>query len=153
MGSGSPWSRESFVRSSKGIVKIGSTHNFCPLPTGVIHAAPNLFEPSAVDTREHEQWLRHTKRSIDFAAQVRAKVLVCHLGSVPFFWFNPEKALNGYVEGHRDTDLAADKRYQKLLTKSLAKVRKRMGPYWAADAGQRDRDPRLCVRKGRAVGV
>ena len=30
-----------------GIVTVTSTHNFCPLPTGVVQAAPNLFEPSA----------------------------------------------------------------------------------------------------------
>jgi len=69
----------------EGIVKISSTHNFCPLPTGVVQAAPNLFQPSVTEHREHDQWLRHTKRSIDFAAQVKAQVLVCHLGSVTFF--------------------------------------------------------------------
>lgn len=68
----------------EGVVKISSTHNFCPLPTGVVQAAPNLFEPSVTEHREHDQWLRHTKRSIDFAAQVKARVLVCHLGSVTF---------------------------------------------------------------------
>jgi sugar phosphate isomerase/epimerase len=86
----------------EGIVKVGSTHNFCPLPTGVVQAAPNLFEPSCREFREHDQWLRHTKRSIDFAAQVKARAIVCHLGSVKFFWFNP---------AHN--------------------VRTRMGPYWA----------------------
>lgn len=114
----------------EGVVKIGSTHNFCPLPTGVIHAAPNLFEPSNSDAREHDQWLRHTRRSIDFAAQVKARVLVCHLGSVHFFWFNPAKALHAYADRHPDTVLAADKTYQALLAKSLVKVRKRMGPFW-----------------------
>ena len=69
----------------EGVVKISSTHNFCPLPTGVVQAAPNLFEPSVTEHREHDQWLWHTKRSIDFAAQVKARVLVCHLGSVTFF--------------------------------------------------------------------
>jgi len=114
----------------EGIVKIGSTHNFCPLPTGVIYAAPNLFEPSGLDAREHEQWLRHTKRSIDFAAQVKARVLVCHLGSVPFFWFNPGHKLDAYAERHPTVVLTEDKSYQALLKKSLAKLRKRMGPYW-----------------------
>lgn len=115
----------------EGIVKIGSTHNFCPLPTGVIHAAPNLFEPSALDAREHDQWVRQTRRSIDFAAQVKARVLVCHLGSVPFFWFNPGNKLEAYGERHPGVVLASDKTYQALLAKSLAKLRKRMGPYWA----------------------
>ncbi len=120
----------------EGVVKIGSTHNFCPLPTGVIHAAPNLYEPSALGEQEHDQWLRHTRRSIDFAAQVKARVLVCHLGSVRFTWFNPEKAVYRYVEREGasgvKTDLREDMKYQKLLAKSLAKLRKRMGPYWAA---------------------
>ncbi|MEY4005674.1 MAG: hypothetical protein RLZZ221_1770, partial [Verrucomicrobiota bacterium] len=54
----------------EGVIKITSTHNFCPLPAGISRAAPNLFQPSALDHKEHDQWLRHTKRSIDFAAQV-----------------------------------------------------------------------------------
>jgi sugar phosphate isomerase/epimerase len=114
----------------EGVVKVGSAHNFCPLPTGITHAAPNLFEPSALDSREHDQWLRHTKRSIDFAAQVKARVLVCHLGSVRFFWFNPAGALARYAEHHPDMNAVADKPYQALLAKSLVRLRKRMGPFW-----------------------
>lgn len=116
--------------AEEGMVKIASTHNFCPLPAGVFHSAPNLFEPSAVDPQEHDQWLRHTKRSIDFAAQMRARVLVCHLGSVRFFWFNPAHALERYLAKHPPADVANDKVYQALLTKSLVKMRKRMGPFW-----------------------
>ena len=115
----------------EGVVKIGSTHNFCPLPTGVVQAAPNLFEPSSRDHREHDQWLRHTKRSIDFAAQMKARVLVCHLGSVAFFWFNPARALRNYLRDHPDAGRTPDdKVYHALLAKSLSKLRKRMGPYW-----------------------
>ena len=40
---------------SDGIIKISSCHNFCPLPTGIVQAMPNLFEPSAIESREHEQ--------------------------------------------------------------------------------------------------
>src|SRR5688572_13665064 len=72
----------------EGVVKVRSTHNFCPLPTGIMRAAPNLFEPSSMDDGECNQWLRQTRRSIDFAAQLKASVLVCHLGSVRFWWFN-----------------------------------------------------------------
>lgn len=114
----------------EGIIKIGTTHNFCPLPAGVNQAAPNLFEPSATDHREHDQWLRYTKRSIDFAAQLGAKLMVCHLGSVEFFWFNPADKIAKYQKANRDADLSEDKKYQALLTKSLAKMRKRMGPFW-----------------------
>lgn len=116
----------------EGVVKVSSTHNFCPLPTGVVQAAPNLFEPSVKEHREHDQWLRHTKRSIDFAAQVKAKVLVCHLGSVTFFWFNPARRLRKYLaENHDAGRTGEDRAYQALLQKCLAKLRKRMPPFWA----------------------
>src|SRR3954464_4318511 len=115
----------------EGVVKITSTHNFCPLPTGVVQAAPNLFEPSVSEFREHDQWLRHTKRSIDFAAQVKARALVCHLGSVTFFWFNPARALRNYLRDHPEVGRSpGDKAYRKLLDKSLARLRRRMVPFW-----------------------
>ena len=116
----------------EGVVKVATTHNFCPLPTGVVQAAPNLFEPSVREHREHDQWLRHTKRSLDFAAQVKARILVCHLGSVTFFWFNPARNLRHYLHDHPDAGRTPDdKAYHALLAKSLAKLRKHMGPFWA----------------------
>ena len=115
----------------EGVVKISSTHNFCPLPTGVVQAAPNLFEPSAAEHREHDQWLRHTKRTIDFAAQVKARVVVCHLGSVTFFWFNPARDVRNYLRDHPDAGRNRDDTtYPALLRKSMAKLRKRMPPFW-----------------------
>lgn len=115
----------------EGVVKISSTHNFCPLPTGVTQAAPNLFEPSSREHREHDQWLRHTKRSIDFAAQVKARALVCHLGSVTFFWFNPARAVREHLRAHPQAGRTPeDGAYHALLKKSLAKLRKRMPPFW-----------------------
>lgn len=114
----------------EGIVKISSTHNFCPLPTGITQAAPNLFEPSSPDLREHELWLRHTKRSIDFAVQVNSTALVCHLGSVQFFWLNPGKGLSAYIKRHPKIRIPESPRYQSVLAKAQAKLRKRMGPFW-----------------------
>lgn len=113
------------------VIKIGSTHNFCPLPTGITQAAPNLFEPSAADSRERDQWLRQTKRSIEFAAQMNARVLVMHLGSVRFGMGDPAQKLSAYADEHPGVDLTADPEYKKLLELSLAKIRKRMPPYWA----------------------
>lgn len=116
---------------SEGVIQISSCHNFCPLPAGVTQAAPNLFEPSVREPREHQQWVRHTKRSLDFAAQVKARLLVCHLGSVVFFWFNPGAKLRKYIEEQGETfNAAEDKKYQAMLAKSLVKLKGRMGPYW-----------------------
>ncbi len=63
-------------------IKISSLHNFCPLPLGVNHAAPNIFQFSAPRFRERESAYRHTIRTIETAARVGAQVVVLHLGSV-----------------------------------------------------------------------
>lgn len=114
----------------EGVIKISSCHNFCPLPPGIIYPAPNLFQPSAKGTEEHEQWVRYTKRSIDFAAQVKAPVLVCHLGSVSFFWFNPVRKVRHYMRNNARPHYRDDKTYQKLRDDALAKLRKRMPVFW-----------------------
>lgn len=115
----------------EGMIKISSVHNFCPLPTGITRAAPNLFEPSAWSHREHDQWLRHTKRTIDFAAQVKASAMVTHLGSVGFFWSNPSRRLKQWVRNHPDAEVPEGAAYQKVLTKCCAQLRKGMPRYWA----------------------
>ena len=114
----------------EGVIKVASCHNFCPLPTGVVHAAPNLYLPSSADARERDQWIRHSKRTLDFAHQVKARKVVLHLGSVEFFWFNPARKVNAYLEAHAGADLAGDANYQKILAKALAKLKERMPVYW-----------------------
>lgn len=114
----------------EGVVKVASCHNFCPLPAGVSHAAPNLYTPSSRDARERDQWLRQSKRTIDFAAQVKAPKVVLHLGAVEFLWFNPASKVEAYVDSHAGEDLTKDAAYQRLLAKSLARLKGRMGPYW-----------------------
>ncbi len=114
----------------EGMISVSSCHNFCPLPAGVIYPAPNLYEPSSQDPRERDQWVRATKRSIDFAAQVKAKVLVCHLGSVRFFWFNPTRKLRLYQKTNPKEAYADDKAYGVVRDAAMAKLRKRMPQYW-----------------------
>jgi sugar phosphate isomerase/epimerase len=115
----------------EGVIKIASCHNFCPLPMGFSHAAPNIYLPSSLDAQERDQWLRHSKYTLDFAHQVKARKVVLHLGSVEFFWFNPTGRLEAYGDARAGADLTGDARYQKLLAKSLGKLKQRMPPYWA----------------------
>jgi sugar phosphate isomerase/epimerase len=116
--------------AEEGIVKVGSTHNFCPLPMGVFQAAPNFYQPSAADDKEREQWSRQTKRSIDFAAQVGASLLVCHLGSVKYLWLEPDRQMTAYRAAHPDAVKSGDKAYRALVDKALGKLRKKMVPFW-----------------------
>jgi sugar phosphate isomerase/epimerase len=98
----------------------------------MLHPAPNLFEPSAPAGHGHEQeqWLRHSRRTLDFAAQVKARAVVVHLGSVRFFWFNPGQRLRSYIHAAPDAALPADPRYQKILAKAASRLRKRQPIFW-----------------------
>lgn len=137
----------------EGVIKISSSHNFCPLPTGIGQAAPNLFEPSVMDHREHDQWLRHTKRSIDFAKQMRVKVLVMHLGSVPFWWTNPARTLRTFVRKNPTVTVPDDKVYRDLLAKCCLKLRKRMIPYWAQVKASIEEIRTYALERGISVGL
>ena len=64
-----------------GEIKISSLHNFCPLPMGVNHAAPNLYRFSSSDRRERENAWRHSVKTIETAARVKAPAVVLHMGS------------------------------------------------------------------------
>lgn len=113
-----------------GLIKVGSIHNFCPLPMGVFQASPNFFQPSSPDAKERDQWVRQTKRSIDFGAQVGASVMVCHLGSVRYLWMLPDKPLIAYRKAHPEMVPAKDQAYQALVEKALKRLRSKMPPFW-----------------------
>jgi len=112
-------------------LRVSSTHNFCPLPTGIATAAPNLYMPSSPDPREHEQWLRHTRRSLDFAQQVGAKVVVLHLGHVGFLLLNPARKLRAYTKRKGAAFSAEAPEYKKLVEAVMTKLRKQMPPFVA----------------------
>ena len=114
----------------EGVVKVSSCHNFCPLPTGVVHAAPNLYMPSSRDPREREQWFRQTKRTIDFTHQVGTGKAVLHLGAVEFFWFNPARSVRRYQLDNPKADLPGDPAYRKILSRALEKLTARRPEFW-----------------------
>ncbi len=114
----------------QGVVKVGSVHNFCPLPMGVVQPAPNFFQPSSPSDQERDQWVRQTKRSIDFAAQIGASVLVCHLGSVRYLWLQPDRRMEAYLKAHPDAVKSGDRSYRAMVNKAFGKLRRKMAPYW-----------------------
>ena len=136
----------------EGVIKISSTHNFCPLPMGINHSAPNLFEPSARAVQEHDQWLRNTQRSIEFTAQIGANVMVTHLGSVHFFWTNPVRKVKAYLRSHEGADVATDAGYRKVLSKACDKLRARMPAYWEQVRASLEEIKELALEKKVMIG-
>ena len=65
-----------------GEIRISTLHNFCPLPMGVNHAAPNVYQFTAADPRERESALKQTFKTLDFAVRVKARLVVLHMGSL-----------------------------------------------------------------------
>jgi sugar phosphate isomerase/epimerase len=85
-----------------GEIKISSLHNFCPLPMGVNHAAPNLYQFSAERTRERELAYRYTLKTLEFAAQVKASTVVLHVGSIEIKNYT-DKLLEMVGRGEKET--------------------------------------------------
>ena len=63
-------------------IRIDSVHNFCPVPIGAPRPHPELYTPASVDRREREYAVTHISRTLRFAAEVGARVAVCHSGNV-----------------------------------------------------------------------
>lgn len=87
------------IRAHKeGLVQFSSIHNFCPLPSSAMGAAPNLFEPSSTAKKESMLWDRYTTRTIEFAEQIGASAMVIHSGSYRPAFRSPRAALEELPE-------------------------------------------------------
>ncbi len=95
-----------------GEIKISTLHNFCPLPVGVTQAAPNIYRFTSTDDRERDKAFRQTIQTLDFAARVKARLVVLHLGSVDMKEYT-ERLLMLAEAGQRDTP-----KYRKLCAEA-----------------------------------
>ena len=107
-----------------GEIKISTLHNFCPLPVGVTHASPNLYEFSAERDRDRELAVQHTLKTFDFAARVQAPLVVLHLGSMDLKDYGGK--LGELLErGGKDSP-----KFQKFVAEAEAKREARKGKFF-----------------------
>jgi sugar phosphate isomerase/epimerase len=104
-----------FQAVQAGEIKISSLHNFCPLPMGVNHAAPNIFKFTADNPRERENAVKHTLKTIETAVRLNAKLVVLHMGCVDMKDYT-DKLVELVGENKRETP-----KFQKLMEEALAK--------------------------------
>lgn len=115
------------------IIAVSSVHNFCPLPSGVQHAAPNFYQPSAGRNGERTLWTQYTMKTMDFALQTGARHVIMHSGSASFFFFDPVARFEKWLEGRLPTEtdqrdlrnLTRDPDYGKRLDRALKKMARR----------------------------
>lgn len=98
-----------------GVIKISTVHNFCPLPMGVTHAAPNLFKFTSDDRRERENAWRYTFKTLETAARVGARLVVLHMGAVEMKDYT-DRLLELVEAGHRESS-----KYEKLCMEAEEK--------------------------------
>lgn len=107
-----------------GEIRVTSLHNFCPLPLGVMHAAPNYYLLSSPHAREWEKAITQTKKTIEFAAQCGAGVVVMHLGIVPMRRYT-EKLMKMCAKGKQMLPRYARKRFKAGVVRERKKE-----PHW-----------------------
>ena len=106
-----------------GEIKISSVHNFCPLPLGVNHAAPNVFKFTTSDRWERESALKHTLKTIETAARVGAGAIVLHMGRITMRDYT-EKLLEMAGAGQLGSP-----RFEKLMSEAVEKRESRKDTY------------------------
>src|SRR6185436_7378099 len=104
-----------FEAVEAGEIKISTLHNFCPLPIGINHAAPNIFKFSSSNARERENALRHSLKTIETAARLKAAVVVLHLGCLEIKDYT-ERLIEMVGNGQKDSP-----KYEKLCAEVLEK--------------------------------
>ena len=97
-----------------GEIKISSLHNFCPLPVTVTGPAPDCYRPSALRELERELAVRHTLRTLDFAASLGAPVVVLHLGAIEMRRYTA-KLMDLFAAGRDQTP-----KFERVRQKALA---------------------------------
>jgi len=114
----------------EGMVEISSVHNFCPLPGSVQHAAPNLYQPSSLDSRERNLWHRYSIQTLDFALKVGTDRVVMHSGRVYFFFVSAEARLERWIDqseisAHQLTESQAFLKRREKAMKAIRKASKK----------------------------
>jgi sugar phosphate isomerase/epimerase len=108
-----------------GEMKISTLHNFCPLPIGINHSAPNLYQFSDERPRQRELAHKHTLKTFDFAVRVKARLIVLHVGSIQLKDYT-DKLIEMIEAGEKDSP-----KFQKLRAEVAEKRDKKKKEFWA----------------------
>jgi sugar phosphate isomerase/epimerase len=98
-----------------GEIKISTLHNFCPLPIGVNHSAPNLYLLSAEKSAEWENAYRYTRKTIELADRLKAPLVVLHYGRIDMKE-HTDKLIEMVMRGEKETP-----KYQKICDEVIKK--------------------------------
>ena len=136
-----------FEAVEAGEIKISTLHNFCPLPMGVNHAAPNIFKFTSEDRRERENAWRHTLKTIETAERVQAKLVVLHMGCIEMKDYT-DKLIDMVGEGQKESP-----KYEKLCTEVIEKREAKKERYVDLANEMLKRVAEEAARRGIMLGI
>ena len=136
-----------FEAVEAGEIKISTLHNFCPLPMGVNHAAPNIFQFTSDDRRERENAHRHSIKTLETAERVGAQLVVLHMGSIEMKDYT-DKLIDMVGEGQKESP-----KYEKLCMEVMEKRESRKERYVELANEMLKRLEEDASRRGIKLGV
>jgi sugar phosphate isomerase/epimerase len=136
-----------------GEIQISTLHNFCPLPVGVNHAAPNLFKFSSADRRERENAWRHSLKTLELASRVKARLVVLHTGEADLGGFFGTPDYMGKLEAMAGAGRQDTPKYAKLLAEIEQRREARKGPAMEAAIDMIRRLADEAGKRGLLLGI
>jgi sugar phosphate isomerase/epimerase len=130
-----------------GEMSVSSLHNFCPLPMGVNHAAPNIFLFSSPDPRERESAFRHSLKTIETAARLKASVVVLHLGRIEMKDYT-DRLLEMIQRGQKESS-----KYSSLFEEALEKREKKKEQHMEQTTQMLERLADAAEKQGVRLGI
>lgn len=102
-------------------IAVVSLHNYCPIPMGLPReiALPDYYSMSSLDDRERELAVINTKKTIETAANIGAKIVVLHCGRVEI----PDKTrelLKIYASGIKNPQRFLSLRNQAIVERKAS---------------------------------
>ena len=108
-----------------GEIKISSVHNYCPLPIGITHPAPDMFPFSSPSARDRDNAFRYTVKTLEVAARLQAQAVVLHLGRIDMKEYG-DKLLEMLERDKQQSD-----KFKRIRQKALEKRESNKEPYLA----------------------
>jgi sugar phosphate isomerase/epimerase len=136
-----------FEAVEAGEIKITSLHNFCPLPMGVNHAAPNIYKFTSEDRREQENAWRHSVKTIETAARVKAPAVVLHMGAIEMKEYT-DRLLEMVQKGLKETP-----KYAALREEVMDKWEDKKQPFAERASALLERLSGLAAQHGVTLGI
>ena len=95
-------------------IKVTSVHNFCPVPPAAPEGHPEVYTLASSSKGIRDAAVRYTARTIRFAAEVGARIVIIHCGNVEMKNYT-KKLIQLYKTGKRLSNLYEKTKFDLLL--------------------------------------